>query len=105
MAKVLESGVYAGRNCSRDVEEPLSDILAQISRVKQKPHQRLQTPPPSYDAGLHSKPWDYVQMPQASREPVMIRNVAADFRTLLPMPEHGAGSEATGLNYGVNLRV
>merc|ERR1719149_396567 len=91
MATVFESGVLAG---GRGTEQPLSEILAQISRGKDNPRQRLQTPPPSYDAGLRSL--DYVQMPQRVRGPIIIRNLADEYRQLLPMPNLGVGPNCAG---------
>jgi len=101
IAKVLECGLHAGARGQQDAQEPLSEILAQISRVREQPRARLQTPPPSYDSGLRS--YDYVQTPGHSRDPIAIADVGAEFKQLLPLPGRGVELDLPGLNAGVNI--
>lgn len=92
VATALEAGVHAG-GCG--TEEPLCDILSQISHVKHAPRERLQTPPPSYDAGSYSLAY--------LRTPIRVEE---DHRPVPPpIPQEGAGLEGPELIRGVNLRV
>eukprot|EP00427_Karlodinium_veneficum_P011048 CAMPEP_0169075396 /NCGR_PEP_ID=MMETSP1015-20121227/7799_1 /TAXON_ID=342587 /ORGANISM="Karlodinium micrum, Strain CCMP2283" /LENGTH=187 /DNA_ID=CAMNT_0009134803 /DNA_START=27 /DNA_END=586 /DNA_ORIENTATION=+ len=98
LADILEC-IHAGDTTTNDAKESFADILAQMSRVKeQPPSRRLATPPPSWDDGLMSKPWDYVQVPpphqrgESCRHARLARNRAAEF-------------DLPGISCGANLRV